>query len=52
MSEKGIDNYIEYFCILDVINQKMKLYEKNDVSNVVKILLNKGIKIEESRDSK
>jgi len=29
----------------------MKLYEKNDVSNVVKILLNKGIKIEESRDN-
>lgn len=51
MSEKGDSKYIEYFCILDVINQKMKLYEKNDVSNVVKILLNKGIKIEESRDN-
>ena len=51
MSEKGDSKYIEYFCILDVINYKMKLYEKNDVSNVVKILLNKGIKIEESRDN-
>ena len=52
MSEKGIDKLSKYFCILDVINQKIKLYEKGDINYRFKILLNKGVKIEDARDNK
>ena len=48
MSNRVIDKYKEYFSILDVFNQKMKLYNKKE--NEVYSINLKGFKIEESRD--
>jgi hypothetical protein len=48
MSSNAIDKYSDYFCILDICNQKMKLYNNRE-KEVTKIHL-KDVKIEESRD--
>jgi hypothetical protein len=49
MSNKGLDQYNDYYCVLDIQNQKMKLYSLRE-KDVVKIYL-KGFKVEESREN-